>query len=163
MKIIKLIAVSTLTSFTLGCATSLETQMANARSEAQTVTFAERPALYGSLAKRGKLSADAAKTLQDEWQQLDKQRQKLLASMTPAQRATYQLQEQQIALQHLQMRIQEEQHRALRNQVAASAITSQQSSYNSGGGLVPVPQPQTQIVYPATHQMPRVAPYIIAR
>jgi len=146
-----------------GCVTSREQQMANARSEAQTVVFSERPNLYRSLAQRGKLSPEAAQTLQTEWQEKNKERQKLLASMTPSQRATYELQEQQIALQQLQIKIQEEQYKALKGQVAASGISSQQPSYSPSGGLVPIPQPQTQIVYPATHTMPRVAPYIYAR
>jgi hypothetical protein len=136
----------------LGCETTPQQQIDRAAKLAQKTPFEQIPALYAKLEGQGKLPSEVRKSWTAAWHQQnaqyqkqlaaaqqrrekeEAQRRKMLASMTPAQRAAYELQVQQLALQQRQLAMQQSQFESLQTQAFVQSLTDnmqQQQALNA--------------------------------
>jgi superfamily II RNA helicase len=123
-------------AFSSGCQTTPQQQIDSAAKLAQKTPFTQLPALYAKLESQGKLPPEVRKSWTAAWEEQNAEYQKkltaarqlrakeeakrrrMLASMSPAQRAAYEMQNQQLFLQQQQMAMQQEQFAAAQRQAA---------------------------------------------
>ena len=124
-----------------GCASPLE----RAAAKAHQMPFEDIPAYYDQLLANGTLTEAQHQTWMQSWRRVNGDRKasaeahrKMLASMTPAERTTYEFQQQQLELQRQQLAAQENQNSLLWQ---ANAQQAQQR-------VNPAPQPIYIVPYP---------------
>jgi hypothetical protein len=121
-----------------GCATTDQQKVDRASRLTQKTPFSEIPALWAKLERQGQLPPAVRKTWMAQWEQQKAQHDKvgaayrrqinsdiqaerrMLASMSPAQRAEHQRREAEVELMGRQLAMQQSEYAAVRRQAAAA-------------------------------------------